>query len=346
MIEVKGLSKHYGPVRAVDDVSFSVGQGEIVGFLGPNGAGKSTTMKVLACYLAPTGGTAAVNGHDIVDDPLKVRRNTGYLPENTPLYEDMGVVEYLRYMARLQGVPGGSISQRVDEVIRLCDVAKMAHKDISALSKGYRQRVGLAQALLSDPPVLILDEPTSGLDPKQIVEIRQLIQEIAADKAILLSTHILPEAQNTCNRILIISEGRLVGEGTSDELLELAAGEERYTLQLKGGSSPAARDALGTLSGVSSVDELSANGEVHLKVSAERGTDLREGIFDLCVAKGFKLLGLEHESTSLEDVFLKLTGGSSAGMQIGEGLPDAAAVDDSDVSFEEEGAEAGGGEDE
>jgi ABC-2 type transport system ATP-binding protein len=308
MIEVKGLSKHYGSVRAVDDVSFSVERGEIVGFLGPNGAGKSTTMKVLTCYLAPTGGTAIIDGHDIIDEPLKARSKVGYLPENTPLYEEMGVVEFLGYMARLEGVPKGQQRSRVDDLIDLCGIAKMAHKDIGALSKGYRQRVGLAQALMSDPPVLILDEPTSGLDPKQIVEIRGLIKTIAKDKAILLSTHILPEAQNTCTRILIISDGKLVGEGTSDALLEMAAGEERYTLALKGGDRGSIEAALRGLRGATNVTQLSANGELILKLTAERGTDLREAIFDAAVAQHAKLLQLEHESTSLEDVFLKLTG--------------------------------------
>ena len=328
MIEVKGLSKHYGSVRAVDDVSFTVERGEIVGFLGPNGAGKSTTMKVLTCYLAPTGGTATIDGHDIIDEPLKARACVGYLPENTPLYEEMGVVEFLGYMAKLEGVPAAQQRGRVDDLIDLCGIAKMAHKDISALSKGYRQRVGLAQALMSDPPVLILDEPTSGLDPKQIVEIRELVKTIAKDKAILLSTHILPEAQNTCSRILIISDGKLVGEGTSDALLEMAAGEERYTLAFKGGDRAKLQSALGDLRGASNVTELSANGELKLKLTAERGSDLREAIFDVAVAQGSKLLQLEHDSTSLEDVFLKLTGargGVSGVNQAGKPEPEAVA---------------------
>ncbi len=308
MIEVKGLSKHYGSVRAVDDVSFTVERGEIVGFLGPNGAGKSTTMKVLTCYLAPTGGTATIDGFDIIDEPLKARAKVGYLPESTPLYEEMGVVEFLGYMARLEGVPPAQQRSRVDDLIDLCGIAKMAHKDIGALSKGYRQRVGLAQALLSDPPVLILDEPTSGLDPKQIVEIRELIKTIAKDKAILLSTHILPEAQNTCTRILIISDGKLVGEGTSDALLEMAAGEERFTVACKGGDRSKLKSSLKGLRGTASLAELSAGDEFRLKLTAERGTDLREAIFDAAVACGAKLLQLEHESSSLEDVFLKLTG--------------------------------------
>ena len=310
MIEVKGISKSYGTTLAVDDVSFSVERGEIVGFLGPNGAGKSTTMKMLTCFIAPTSGTATIDGNDILDNPLGARRSIGYLPENTPLYEEMGVMGFLEFMAGLQGVPASSRRARIDELITTCGIEAMAHKDIGELSRGYRQRVGLAQALLNDPPVLILDEPTSGLDPGQIVEIRELIKEIAAEKAILLSTHILPEAQNTCTRILIINDGRLVGEGTSDELLDMASGEERFTLSLKGDHEP--REIVSALSAiprVNTAEKLRANGEVRYKVTAERGSDLREKIFDFAVAKGLKLLELNHDTTSLEDVFLRLTGG-------------------------------------
>lgn len=339
MIEVKGISKSYGTTLAVDDVSFSVERGEIVGFLGPNGAGKSTTMKMLTCFIAPTSGTATIDGNDILDNPLNARRSIGYLPENTPLYEDMGVMGFLEFMAGLQGVPVAKRRARIDELIGICGIESMAHKDIGELSRGYRQRVGLAQALLSDPPVLILDEPTSGLDPGQIVEIRELIKEIATEKAILLSTHILPEAQNTCTRILIINEGRLVGEGTSDELLDLAAGEERFTLSLKGNQDPREiASALSGLPGVNTAEKLKANGEVRYKVGAERGTDLREKIFDFAVAKGLKLLELNHDTTSLEDVFLRLTGGA------GVRLTDVAEFPAEPAA--EEDAATGGGEDE
>lgn len=308
MIEVKNISKSYGTTLAVDNVSFSVDKGEIVGFLGPNGAGKSTTMKVLTCYLAPSGGTAVVDGHDILEDPLGARQSIGYLPENTPLYEDMGVVDFLRYMAGLQGVPAGQVDSRVDELIGICDIGRMAHKDIGELSKGYRQRVGLAKALISDPPVLILDEPTSGLDPGQIVEIRALIQEIAKEKCILLSTHILPEAQNTCNRILIINQGRLVGEGTPDELLSMAQGSERYTLSLKGANAERLQGELARLPRATGVEKLPAEGLLRLRLTAEQGADLSEKIFDLAVAGSVKLLELSRQTVSLEDVFLKLTG--------------------------------------
>ncbi len=310
MIKVKGVSKSYGSTLAVDNVSFSVSRGEIVGFLGPNGAGKTTMMKVLTCFLAPSSGTASVAGHDVIDEPLAVRRSIGYLPENTPLYEEMGVLGYLRHMGQLRGVPHGQLRSRIDDLIDICGIETMAHKDIAELSKGFRQRVGLAEALLSDPPVLILDEPTGGLDPGQIVEIRQLIKDIAREKAIILSTHILPEAQNTCNRILIINEGALVGEGTNEELLEMASGEEHYSVTLKGDA--AIGDVAGSLAKlpqVSGVERISANGELRFKVAAERGSDLRERIFDFAVTQRLKLLELNHVSTSLEDVFLKLTRG-------------------------------------
>lgn len=322
MIEVSGLSKKYGEVLAVDDVSFSVSRGEIVGFLGPNGAGKSTTMKVLTGYLAPTEGTASINGHDINDEPLQARSAVGYLPESTALYEEMGVVDYLRYMGRMQGVPGHQLEGRIDDVILTCGLGTMAHKDISQLSKGYHQRVGLAQALLSDPPVLILDEPTSGLDPAQIVEIRALIRRIAEEKAILLSTHILPEAQNTCSRILIISNGKLVGEGTSDELLDMVSGNEEYRIRLRGGSGTIRR--LESLGGVNSLTSSDEKGETVCTMVADNGMDLREQIFDAAVETGSKLLELTHRSTSLEDVFLSLTG--TTGLR-NEKQPEAAGGD-------------------
>jgi len=272
-------------------------------------------MKVLTCYLAPSSGTAVIDGHDILEDPLGARASVGYLPENTPLYEDMGVIDFLEFMAQLQGVEAGKIKDRVDKLVEICQINKMAHKDIGELSKGYRQRVGLAQALLHDPPVLILDEPTSGLDPGQIVEIRELIQEIAKEKCILLSTHILPEAQNTCNRILIINQGRLVGEGTPAELLTLAQGGERYTISVKGKSREAVTSALQALPRVSGIDVLSENGALRLRLNAEQGADLNERIFDLAVREGLKLLELSRQSVSLEDVFLKLTGVSSSAEQ-------------------------------
>jgi ABC-2 type transport system ATP-binding protein len=341
MIEAKGVTKYYGTTLAVDDVSFTVERGEIVGFLGPNGAGKSTMMKVLTCYLAPSSGTASIDGHDILTDPFGARQQVGYLPENTPLYEEMGVLEFLGFMGGLMAMPKRRLRGRIDELIEICDIGRMAHKDIGELSRGYRQRVGLAQALLNDPPVLILDEPTSGLDPGQIVEIRELIKSIAKEKAILLSTHILPEAQNTCSRILIINEGQLVGEGTSEELLEMAAGEERFTVTLKGNRPESeVREALDDLPRVSAVENLVANGELRYKVTAERGTDLREQIFDLALARQLKLLELHHATTSLEDVFLRLTGVADVSQAVVE--PPATAPSAPQAAAPEKPATEGG----
>jgi ABC-2 type transport system ATP-binding protein len=340
MIEVKNLTKRFGSTLAVDNVSFKVERGEIVGFLGPNGAGKSTTMKVLTCYLAPTSGTASIDGHDILEEPFAARSKVGYLPENTPLYEEMGVLDFLDFMARMRGVPPTKRAERIEELIDICDLGKMAHKDIAELSRGYRQRVGLAQALLHDPPVLILDEPTSGLDPVQIVEIRELIKAIAVEKCILLSTHILPEAQNTCNRILIINEGRLVGEGTSEELLALAAQEEQYALAIEGGEASRIAEGLKAIPGVTGVVSLGANGAARFTVKGAKGMDLRRPIFDFAVAGGYMLLELKHTGTTLEDVFLKLTG-TGEGVVLTERLHAAEAA-----GTDEDAAALGGGEDE
>ncbi len=218
MIEVAGLTKDYGLHRAVDQVSFNVRRGEVLGFLGPNGAGKSTTMKMLTCFLAPTAGRAKVAGHDVFDASIEVRRRIGYLPEDTPIYRDMTVVEYLRFAAEMRGMESDKIAGRIKEIGQRCGLADVAGKLVGELSKGFRQRVGLAQAMLHDPDILILDEPTSGLDPNQIVEIRSLIKEIGQEKTVILSTHILPEVQATCSRIVIISGGKLVADGTPDSL--------------------------------------------------------------------------------------------------------------------------------
>ncbi|MCC7477314.1 ATP-binding cassette domain-containing protein [bacterium] len=344
MIEVKGISKSYGPTLAVDNVSFEVHRGEIVGFLGPNGAGKSTSMKVITGYLAPDRGTVSIDGNDILEAPIAARSRLGYLPESTPLYEDMGVLDYLDFMGRMHNVPAERRRGRIDELVDICDLGRMAHKDIGELSKGYRQRVGLAQALVSDPPVLVLDEPTSGLDPAQIVEIRALIREIAREKAILLSTHILPEAQNVCDRILIISQGRLVGEGTPGELLSMAAGGEQYTVTFKGRAGAELRGALERLPRVSDVSLLSEEGGSRFRLKAEGGADLNEKLFDLAVSQGAKLLELNKTATTLESVFLQLTGTSASGDALhsvqGHDAP-AAAEQQSGAAAAEQAKEAG-----
>lgn len=340
MIEVKGISKSYGPTLAVDNVSFEVHRGEIVGFLGPNGAGKSTSMKVITGYLAPDSGTVSIDGNDILEAPIAARSRLGYLPESTALYTDMGVVDYLDFMARMHGVPAERRRARVDELIDICDIGRMAHKDVGELSKGYRQRVGLAQAMVSDPPVLILDEPTSGLDPAQIVEIRQLIRDISKEKAILLSTHILPEAQNVCDRILIISQGKLVGEGTPGELLGMATGGEQYTVTFKGKASAELRSALDRLPRVNEVSVLSEDGAVRFRLKAERGADLNEKLFDLAVSQGAKLLELNKTATTLENIFLQLTGTSASGDAL-HAVHGHAAAAEAPAAAESETKEAG-----
>jgi ABC-2 type transport system ATP-binding protein len=312
MIEVDHITKRFGDVVAVDDVSFNVGKGEIVGFLGPNGAGKTTTMKVLTCFLAPNAGTARLAGYDILADPVEVRKHIGYLPENTPLYEETNVVDCLAFVASVHDVPSDKIPSRVDEMIDVCSLEKMAHKQIGELSRGYRQRVGLAQAIIHDPEILILDEPTSGLDPTQIIEIREMIKRIAKEKAIILSTHILAEAEATCSRILIINNGSLVGEGTPDELSKMLAGSTTYVVRVRGDQARV-KDVLGRQAWAASVDVTgTGDGVSEFEITTEHDRDFGETIFDLAVANGFKISELRKVEATLEDVFLALTGNEEA----------------------------------
>jgi ABC-2 type transport system ATP-binding protein len=307
MITVESLCKYFGQVKAVNGVDFTVGDGEIVGFLGPNGAGKTTTMKVLTCYHAPTSGTAIVNGRDVTKDPVGARASTGYLPENNPLYHEMGVVDYLYFLASIHGLSPSKRRSRVDEIIEITSLQTMAHKDIGQLSRGYRQRVGLAQALIHDPPVLILDEPTSGLDPIQIQEIRNLIRKVGNEKTVIFSTHILPEAQSVSDRILIISDGKIVGEGTPDELTALAAGEATTYVGIIG-DLKSAGDALTKSVSGARIDELpSAHNISRFRITSAIDTSLNERIFDSVVASGLKLIELRQDRASLEDVFNRLT---------------------------------------
>jgi ABC-2 type transport system ATP-binding protein len=311
MIEVAGLTKDYGVHRAVDQVSFNVRRGEVLGFLGPNGAGKSTTMKMLTCYLAPTAGRAKVAGHDVFDQSIEVRRHIGYLPEDTPIYRDMTVVEYLRFAAELRGMEPGKIGTRIKEIGLRCGLGDVAGKLVGELSKGYRQRVGLAQAMLHDPDILILDEPTSGLDPNQIVEIRSLIKEIGQEKTVILSTHILPEVQATCSRILIISGGKLVADGTPDSLrAREKGGRYRVVVESNGVSADAIRDRLSGLAGVARCSTAAGEaGALMFAIDASGSDDLRKPIFRAVRDNGWPLLELARESASLEDVFRNLTTG-------------------------------------
>jgi ABC-2 type transport system ATP-binding protein len=306
MIQVEHLTKKYGPTRAVNDISFQVKTGEILGFLGPNGAGKTTTMKILTCFMPPSEGTVTIDDLDVFEDSLAVRRKIGYLPESAPMYTEMNVAEYLSFVAGVRGIPKNRLKERMDEMIRVCGLEGVTRKEIAELSKGYRQRVGLAQAMIHDPEILILDEPTSGLDPNQIVEIRNLIKRLGEEKTVILSTHILPEVQATCDRVLIISQGKLVADGSPAELAGQFKGDDNLEVKVTGPTAKQVQDALFGLAGVAWLD-VADGAEVTAKITAERGFDLREPIFRIAVDSGWTLLELHRERTSLEDVFRQLT---------------------------------------
>ena len=301
MVEIEHLTKTYGTQHAVDNISFTAGKGEIVGFLGPNGAGKSTTMKIATGYLPPTAGTVRVAGHDVLTESLAVRRHVGYLPEHNPLYLDMYVHEYLEFIGSVHGLRGAGLRARVAELVRRVGLSREQNKQIGALSKGYRQRVGLAQALIHDPDVLILDEPTTGLDPNQILEIRQLIREVAENKTVIFSTHILPEVTALCTRVLIISRGKLVADSPVAELAARAAGETVVRAEFEGVVDTT---KLAQLPGVRHV-EAAPDGAVLLRTAP--GTDVRAAVSRLAGQEGWVLLGLRQEQQSLEAVFGELT---------------------------------------
>ncbi len=307
MIEVQHLTKRYGRVTAVQDVSFRVERGEILGFLGPNGAGKTTTMRILTGFMPATEGKAIVAGFDVFEQPIEAKRRTGYLPETPPLYPDMTVVEYLDFVGKLKGVLPADRRQRVSAVMQRTAIADMADRLCGKLSKGYRQRVGLAQAIIHNPDVLILDEPTAGLDPKQIIETRELIKELAGDHTIILSTHILPEVSQTCDRVVIINKGRVVAVDTPGNLTARLRGSETQYLQVDAGATDAAV-ALGRLPGVTRVVESDRrDGVVGYEVESERGHDVRSELARAVVTSGWGLLELRPMRMSLEDIFLSLT---------------------------------------
>jgi ABC-2 type transport system ATP-binding protein len=307
VIEVQHLTKRYGPFTAVDDISFKVERGEILGFLGPNGAGKTTTMRVLTGYMPPTEGTAVVAGFNLLDKPIEAKRRTGYLPETPPLYPDMTVREYLEFCSRIKGVPRADRKARVSSVMERTRVADMADRHCGKLSKGYRQRVGLAQALLHNPDVLILDEPTAGLDPKQIIETRQLIKDLRGEHTVVLSTHILPEVSQTCQRVVIINKGKVVAIDTPDNLTSRLRGSETMYVQVDAMGA----DAGGVLAGLPGVTRVNVSDTrdnvVGLEVESETGRDLRRELAATIVGRGWGLLELRPMRMSLEDVFLKLT---------------------------------------
>ncbi len=305
-IVVENLTKVYGDQKAVDDISFEVKTGEVVGFLGPNGAGKSTTMKVLTCYMAPTHGKITLEGLDIDKDPDEIKKRIGYLPENNPLYTDMAIIDYLKFCAEIQGVDPSIIGERIHKMVDVCGLNVERHKKIGELSKGYRQRVGLAQAMIHDPEVLILDEPTTGLDPNQIVEIRKLIKELGKEKTVILSSHILSEVEATCDRILIINNGRIVADGTSETLRSQAQGQELVKVKVEAGDKDNVEKALLGLASVESVKALEEKKDMFL-VQSKPDLSSRKDIFDLCVKKKWYLMEMTGIETKLEDIFREVT---------------------------------------
>jgi len=308
LIEVNNLSKYYGEVAAVENATFRVEEGTILGFLGPNGAGKTTTMRILTCYLPPSEGTASIAGFDVTEESMEVRKRIGYLPEQPPLYNDMTVLSYLRFVAKIKGVPGGQLNEQLDETLEKTGIAHHRHTVIGHLSKGYKQRVGLAQALVHNPEVLILDEPTVGLDPKQIIEIRELIKGLGRDHTVILSTHILPEVSVTCDKIVVINAGRIVGEGTPESLMaELKEGES-----LRAHISGPVGQVQALLQGIGGVVEViaeSEEGETEgvYTVTTLADQDVRDELSRQVINGGFGLRELRPLGMTLEDIYLRLT---------------------------------------
>ena len=325
MIEVQNLTKRYGRVTAVDDVTFRVERGEILGFLGPNGAGKTTTMRILTGFMPATEGKAIVAGFDVFDQPLEAKRRTGYLPETPPLYPDMTVKEYLDFVAKIKGVLSADRRQRVKTVMERVRIDDMANRLCSKLSKGYKQRVGLAQAIIHNPDVLILDEPTAGLDPKQIIETRELIKELAGNHTIILSTHILPEVSQTCQRVVIINKGHVVAVDTPDNLTARLRGSETLYVQVDALGDAAAR--LGVVPGVTRVTEADRRDSlVGYEVESEHGHDVRRELARAVVESGWGLLELRPMRMSLEEIFLSLTTEETAGADSARPIEEAPAV--------------------
>ena len=308
MISIQNLTKYYGTALAVDNISFEIEKGTVLGFLGPNGAGKTTTVRIITSYLSPSSGRVTVDNFDVQTDSLAVRRRIGYLPENAPLYLDMNVIEYIKFMQSMRMEVSSTDGRRLKEVIGLCGLDGVIHKNIGELSKGYRQRVGLAQAMIHDPEILILDEPTAGLDPNQIIEIRNLIKELGEEKTVILCTHILPEVEATCNRVLIISEGKIVADGTPSQLQSSFEGRGTIVIQIKNNCE----SFIEKVAGVPGVERITASGKIteglfNISLETVKGTDPREDIFNLCRDNDSVLLEMKREETSLEDIFRKLT---------------------------------------
>jgi ABC-2 type transport system ATP-binding protein len=331
MIKVEGLTKRYARNVAVDHISFEVEKGQIVGFLGPNGAGKTTTMRMLTCFMPPTEGSAQVAGFDVRENPMEVKRRIGYLPESPPVYPEMEVIEYLDFVGRIKGVPKASLKSRIDEVMQKTAITDVRNKEIGKLSKGYRQRVGLAQAIVHNPDVLILDEPTAGLDPHQIIETRDLIKGLAGDHTIILSTHILPEVEATCQRVMIINKGKLVATDTMENLNSRLHGAETVAVEVmarEGSASPewarSVQEKLEKVPGVSRVNSKDArDGRARFIVESQTGSHVRPELARAVIEAGWQLNELHGMGLSLEEIFLELT--ASSYQDKSEPAPQAAA---------------------
>lgn len=305
MIEVNELTRYYGSKQAIANVSFKVNKGEILGLLGPNAAGKTTTMRILTCYMPPTSGTATVAGYDIFDQSMEVRRITGYLPENPPLYSDLSVADYLEFVAKIKGIEKQRLKAEVDSVIEKTSIGDVQNRIIGKLSKGYKQRVGLAQSLLNNPEVVIFDEPTVGLDPKQIIEIRELIKKLKGDHTVILSSHILPEVEQTCERVVIISEGKVVAEDTPANLTSRLKGSDRVLLEIDG-DEKTIQETLKSFPDVMSV-QTNVSGQGHIRVVVESKKDLRKEFAKALIGKNLGLFEMQLDKVTLEDIFLHLT---------------------------------------
>jgi ABC-2 type transport system ATP-binding protein len=329
MIKVEGLTKRYARTVAVDNISFEVEKGGIVGFLGPNGAGKTTTMRVLTCFLPPTSGSASVAGFDVQLNPMEVKRRIGYLPETPPLYPDMEVAEYLDFVGRIKGIPTADLPKRINEVSEKCAIGDVKKKLIGKLSKGYRQRVGLAQAILHNPDVLILDEPTSGLDPHQIIETRDLIKGLAGDHTIILSTHILPEVEQICQKIIIIAKGKVVATDSVENLTSRLRGSESVAIEVIAPDAAAVQSRLEQVAGVSRVIVKESPkgpndaGRLHFTVESLEGRHIRPGLARAVVESGWNLNELHGMALSLEEIFLELTASNKP--EAAEALKEVAA---------------------
>jgi ABC-2 type transport system ATP-binding protein len=325
MIQVQGLTKRYARHVAVDDISFSVEKGDIVGFLGPNGAGKTTTMRVLTCFMPPTNGTATVAGYDVFEKPMEVKKRIGYLPETPPVYPEMEVGDYLAFVGRLKGIQGRDLRRRVDEVAERCAVGDVKKKLISKLSKGYRQRVGLAQAIIHNPEVLILDEPTSGLDPKQIIETRELIKSLAGEHTIVLSTHILPEVEAVCEKVIIINKGKVVKTDSVENLTHHMSGTDAVSVEVETDGIAGQSDVQQRLERISGVGKVlfkqASDHKMTFEVESLPGQIARGEVARAVVNAGWNLLELRSLSYSLEEVFLQLTGGTPVNEEPEPALP-------------------------